>query len=200
MTGPPVLIRPIALIRMLFLRSMPCDRHCSRVLVILVVEVVSSKISVIYLIFHFAIGFATAVIGCAAEANFQACKSIQETLLHGCGPSNYACQCEAQKLIHQCYNLCPEYASDASIQAATVQAICSAVPTTSSLSIVLISASTVIQSSSTAIPSSISTSSTSLNIAVPTQTTNTPSSSITYPAKLQYIATLLLVVVVLQGL
>ncbi|KAG2216011.1 hypothetical protein INT46_007071 [Mucor plumbeus] len=72
-----------------------------------------------------------AVIGCAAEANFQACKSIEESLLHGCGPVDYACQCGAQKLIRQCFDLCPEYSIDANEQARVATGICAAVPTPS---------------------------------------------------------------------
>ncbi|KAI8364653.1 uncharacterized protein BYT42DRAFT_618810 [Radiomyces spectabilis] len=72
-----------------------------------------------------------ATIGCAAEANFQACKSIQESQLRSCGTADYTCQCAAQKLIQQCYNLCPAYSNDANMQAGTVNSICSAIPTTS---------------------------------------------------------------------
>ncbi|KAI7872824.1 hypothetical protein BDF14DRAFT_1877296 [Spinellus fusiger] len=72
----------------------------------------------------------SAAVGCAAEANFQGCKTIEETQLKSCGPSDYVCQCAAQKLIQQCYNLCPTYASDATIQQGTVDGICAAVPVT----------------------------------------------------------------------
>ncbi|ORZ20458.1 hypothetical protein BCR42DRAFT_448752 [Absidia repens] len=70
---------------------------------------------------------------CAAEANFQGCKSIQETKLSGCGPVDFACQCAAHKLIQECYNLCPTYAADATAHDGTVQSICGAVPASSSL-------------------------------------------------------------------
>ncbi|CAO3592018.1 unnamed protein product [Absidia cylindrospora] len=70
---------------------------------------------------------------CAAEANFQGCKTIQETKLSGCGPVDFACQCTAHKLIQECYNLCPTYATDATTHDGTVQSICGAVPASSSL-------------------------------------------------------------------
>ncbi|KAI9019349.1 hypothetical protein CLU79DRAFT_836662 [Phycomyces nitens] len=91
--------------------------------------------------FVFALAFGIqcvkAAVGCAAEANFQGCKSIEETQLKSCGPSDYACQCAAQKLIQQCYNLCPTYASDASIQQGTVDGICAAVPVTTTTTVLL---------------------------------------------------------------
>ncbi|KAI8350619.1 hypothetical protein EDC96DRAFT_519413 [Choanephora cucurbitarum] len=87
---------------------------------------------------------------CAAEANFQGCKSIQETALKTCGPVDYACQCNAQNLIRQCYDLCPTYAAEASVQSGVAAGICAAVPATSSS--LLPSASTSVQSSS-ALPS-----------------------------------------------
>ncbi|KAL0075812.1 hypothetical protein J3Q64DRAFT_1825925 [Phycomyces blakesleeanus] len=85
----------------------------------------------------FGIQCVKAAVGCAAEANFQGCKSIEETQLKSCGPSDYACQCAAQKLIQQCYNLCPTYASDASIQQGTVDGICAAVPVTTTTTVIL---------------------------------------------------------------
>ncbi|KAL0141214.1 hypothetical protein V8B55DRAFT_1379688 [Mucor lusitanicus] len=87
--------------------------------------------AVLFLVIQFGAMSVSAVIGCAAEANFQACKSIEESLLHGCGPVDYACQCNAQKLIRQCYDLCPEYSVDANEQARVATGICAAVPTPS---------------------------------------------------------------------
>ncbi|KAI8053151.1 uncharacterized protein B0P05DRAFT_575518 [Gilbertella persicaria] len=72
---------------------------------------------------------------CAAEANFQGCKTIQETALKTCGPVDYACQCKAQNLIRQCYDLCPEYSSDATIQSGVAAGICAAVPSSSSVAL-----------------------------------------------------------------
>ncbi|KAI8331948.1 hypothetical protein BC941DRAFT_505600 [Chlamydoabsidia padenii] len=74
---------------------------------------------------------------CAAEANFQGCKAIQETKLSGCPPADYACMCTAHKLIQECYNLCPSYATDASIHDGTVKSICGAVPSSSSSSMAI---------------------------------------------------------------
>ncbi|KAI8341810.1 hypothetical protein BC941DRAFT_466709 [Chlamydoabsidia padenii] len=103
---------------------------------------------------------------CAAEANFQGCKVIQETRLSGCGPVDFACQCTAHRLIQECFNLCPGYATDASIHDGTVQSICGAVPTTSS-SLPLPSATSALplpsSSSSAAIPSSSASASPSSN-------------------------------------
>ncbi|SAM06948.1 hypothetical protein [Absidia glauca] len=96
---------------------------------------------------------------CAAEANFQGCKTIQETRLSSCGPVDFSCQCTAHRLIQECYNLCPGYATDASIHDGTVQSICGAVPTTSS-SLPLPSATSLLPSApaSSSIPSSSGTS------------------------------------------
>ncbi|KAG2201743.1 hypothetical protein INT47_002003 [Mucor saturninus] len=88
-------------------------------------------VAAIFLVLQFGVYTVSAIIGCAAEANFQACKSIEVSLLNGCGPVDYSCQCSAQKLIHQCYNLCPEYSIDANEQARIATSICVAVPTTS---------------------------------------------------------------------
>ncbi|KAI8086633.1 uncharacterized protein BX664DRAFT_387022 [Halteromyces radiatus] len=100
---------------------------------------------------------------CAAEANFQGCKTIQETRLGTCGPADYSCQCTAHRLIQECYNLCPGYASQANIHAGTVESICAAVPSSSS-SLSLPSAS-----------SSISLQSTPSNAAVASPSVSSPS-------------------------
>ncbi|GAA5807102.1 hypothetical protein MFLAVUS_000452 [Mucor flavus] len=88
-------------------------------------------VAAIFLVLQFGVYTVSAVIGCAAEANFQACKAIEESLLHGCGPVDYSCQCGAQRLIQQCFNLCPEYSIDANEQSRIATGICAAVPTTS---------------------------------------------------------------------
>ncbi|KAI8643272.1 hypothetical protein BD408DRAFT_415251 [Parasitella parasitica] len=85
----------------------------------------------LFLAIQFGAMSVTAIIGCAAEANFQACKSIEQSLLQSCGPVDYACQCNAQKLIRQCFDLCPEYSVDANEQARVAAGICAAVPTPS---------------------------------------------------------------------
>ncbi|CAO3626463.1 unnamed protein product [Cunninghamella echinulata] len=83
---------------------------------------------------------------CPAEANYQGCKQIEQDKLSKCSPVDYTCQCEAQKLIQQCFNLCPNYTSEATIHDSVVQSICSAVPAPSSTTLSL---STVPSSSST---------------------------------------------------
>ncbi|CAO3627363.1 unnamed protein product [Mucor hiemalis] len=90
-------------------------------------------IAIFFVVLQFGVLTVSAVVGCAAEANFQECKSIENKLLAGCGPVDYACQCNAHHLIHQCYNLCPEYSIDANEQARVASAICVAVPTTSAV-------------------------------------------------------------------
>ncbi|OBZ84498.1 hypothetical protein A0J61_07460 [Choanephora cucurbitarum] len=92
--------------------------------------------------------FSVHAADCAAEANFQGCKSIQETALKTCGPVDYACQCKAQNLIRQCYDLCPTYAAEASVQSGVAAGICAAVPATSSSLLPSASTSASVQSSS----------------------------------------------------
>ncbi|CAO3617462.1 unnamed protein product [Cunninghamella blakesleeana] len=92
---------------------------------------------------------------CPAEANFQGCKQIEQDKLSKCSPVDYTCQCTAQKLIQQCYNLCPNYQSDATIHDSVVQSICSAVPAVSSSS--LLPASSVPLPSASISPSASST-------------------------------------------
>lgn len=90
-------------------------------------------IAIFFIVLQFGAFTVSAIVGCAAEANFQECKSIENKLLASCGPVDYACQCNAHHLIHQCYNLCPEYSIDANEQARVASAICVAVPTTSAV-------------------------------------------------------------------
>ncbi|KAI7905359.1 uncharacterized protein BX663DRAFT_583272 [Cokeromyces recurvatus] len=69
-----------------------------------------------------------ALIGCAAEANFQSCKSTELNLLQSCSTIDFVCQCSAQKLIRQCYNLCPEYNIDADTQSRIADSVCFSIP------------------------------------------------------------------------
>ncbi|KAI9468463.1 MAG: hypothetical protein EXX96DRAFT_590715 [Benjaminiella poitrasii] len=86
-------------------------------------------VGVLYVILQLNIQYVSgALIGCADEANFQACKSIELSLLQGCGTVDYTCQCSAQRLIRQCYNLCPEYSTDADTQSRVAEGICSSIP------------------------------------------------------------------------
>ncbi|KAI8066565.1 hypothetical protein BC940DRAFT_334149 [Gongronella butleri] len=72
---------------------------------------------------------------CQAQANFDGCQQIQKARLSTCGPVDYTCQCAAQQLIQECYNLCPSYAAEAMTQEGTMKAICAAVPVVSSASV-----------------------------------------------------------------
>lgn len=100
-----------------------------------------------------------AVTTCAAQANFDKCKEIQSTLLSTCAPIDYACQCKAQQLIFDCFALCTNYASEASIQSGTVKGICSVVSSSSSLLVPSSTATSLVLKSTTNIPSSTSSSS-----------------------------------------
>ncbi|KAG0977146.1 hypothetical protein G6F29_010288 [Rhizopus arrhizus] len=92
---------------------------------------------------------------CAAQANFDECKNIQNSVLSKCGPVDYKCQCDAQRLILQCYDLCPNYSSEASIQSASVQGICAAVPASSSaVPVASSTANSVVAAATTAAASS----------------------------------------------
>ncbi|KAF7724072.1 hypothetical protein EC973_001405 [Apophysomyces ossiformis] len=117
---------------------------------------------------------------CAAEANFQGCKTMEQNRLKDCGLTDYACQCAAQKLIQECFNLCPVYANDAAIQAGTVEAICAAVPVTTSASV------TPLTTSAAAVQSTTQSSSSS-TAAKPSATQTTSSASSYSPLQPTYL-------------
>ncbi|KAI8887284.1 hypothetical protein K501DRAFT_175905, partial [Backusella circina FSU 941] len=112
-------------------------------------------------------------------SSFQECKAIEERQLAACGPSDYKCQCDAQRLIQQCYNLCPEYASDAQIHSGTVESICAAVPTPSVALTPISSVAPSSLASATLVAPSISAAS---NAPAASQSAHGSGSSINHPA------------------
>ncbi|KAG1329123.1 hypothetical protein G6F62_007818 [Rhizopus arrhizus] len=121
---------------------------------------------------------------CAAQANFDECKNIQNSVLSKCGPVDYKCQCDAQRLILQCYDLCPNYSSEASIQSASVQGICAAVPASSSaVPVASSTANSVVAAASSSVASPAASSSPSAN-----HSTSTSSATNIHPVAVLTIA------------
>ncbi|CAO3663649.1 hypothetical protein G6F70_002411 [Rhizopus microsporus] len=117
---------------------------------------------------------------CTDPVNFNACMDIQQKKLGTCGPVDYGCQCEARRLIVECYNLCPQRDAEKSIDSASMQGICVAVPSSSSASLPAATSSVSAPVASNAAPSAAASSSSSAKPST-SATTTTSSASHTQP-------------------